>query len=163
ICAFLLGATWPILAALPGAPAHILAGDAYLATQGSGAYSVNESLADNLTAQPWARIVSPEILSLGTLHGEPVLVRAANPVALCSDLPSAPPIDARGSKLRRRTGHRWARLVYLSAAVEGATGWVGVVASGIAVLLGGLVAFGIHAGQTGAFPDGPPAIGDLRA
>ncbi len=84
ICAFLLGATWPILAALPGVPAHILAGDAYLVTQGSGAYSVNESLADNLTAQPWARIVSPEILSLGTLHGEPVVVRAANPVALFS-------------------------------------------------------------------------------
>src|SRR5439155_844157 len=84
ICAFLLGATWPILAALPGVPAHILAGDAYLVTQGSGAYSVNESLADNLTAQPWARIVSPEILSLGTLHGEPLVGRAANPVALFS-------------------------------------------------------------------------------
>lgn len=79
ICAFLLGATWPILAALPGVPARILAGDAYLVTQGSGSYSVNQSLAENLTSQPWARLVSPEILSLGTVRGEPVVVRAADP------------------------------------------------------------------------------------
>ena len=60
-------------------PARILAGDAYLVTQGSGPYSINESLAENLTAQPWAHIVSPEILSLGTVRGEPVVVRAAEP------------------------------------------------------------------------------------
>ena len=60
-------------------PARILAGDAYLVTQGSGAYSINESLAENLTAQPWAQLVSPEILSLGTIRGEPVVVRAAEP------------------------------------------------------------------------------------
>src|SRR2546430_6679169 len=51
----------------------------YLITQGSGAYSINESLAENLTAQPWAQLVSPEILSLGTIRGEPVVVRAAEP------------------------------------------------------------------------------------
>src|SRR3989475_223913 len=79
LCALLLGATWPILAALPGVPARILAGDAYLVTQGSGAYSINESLAENFTAQPWAQLVSPEILSLGTIRGEPVVVRAAEP------------------------------------------------------------------------------------
>ncbi len=60
-------------------PAHILAGDAYLVTQGSGAYSINESLAENLTAQPGVQIVSPEILSLGTIRGEPVVARAAEP------------------------------------------------------------------------------------
>src|SRR6266571_1695702 len=79
LCALLLGATWPILGALPGVPAHILAGDAYLVTQGSGAYSINESLAENLTAQPGVQIVSPEILSLGTIRGEPVVARAAEP------------------------------------------------------------------------------------
>src|SRR5207244_8008849 len=42
-------------------------------------HSVNESLAENLTAQPWAQLVSPEILSLGTIRGEPVVVRAAEP------------------------------------------------------------------------------------
>src|SRR3989454_1057180 len=79
LCALLLGATGPTLAALPGVPARILAGDAYLVTQGSGAYSINESLAENLTRQPGVQIVSPEILSLGTVRGEPVVVRAAEP------------------------------------------------------------------------------------
>src|SRR5439155_103995 len=50
LCAVLLGATWPILAALPGVPSQILAGDAYVITQGSGALSINASLAENLTA-----------------------------------------------------------------------------------------------------------------
>ena len=79
LCAFLLGATWPILAALPGVPTRILAGDAYVVTQGSGAYSINESLVESLknhTANPWVEIVSPEILSLGTVRGEPVVARA---------------------------------------------------------------------------------------
>jgi ABC-type lipoprotein release transport system permease subunit len=56
-----------------------VAGNAYVITQGSGPYSINESLASNLSAQPWAPQVSPEILGLGTLAGEPVVVRAANP------------------------------------------------------------------------------------
>ncbi len=60
-------------------PARILAGDAYLVTQGGGAYSINASLAENLTRQPGVQIVSPEILSLGTVRGEPVVVRAAEP------------------------------------------------------------------------------------
>ncbi len=84
MCAFLLGATWPTLAALPGVPSRILAGDAYVVTQGSGVASINASLARNLTVQPWAEIVSPEILSLGTVVGEPVVVRAAEPTAFLS-------------------------------------------------------------------------------
>jgi ABC-type lipoprotein release transport system permease subunit len=56
-----------------------VAGNAYVITQGSGPYSINESLAANLSAQPWATRVSREILGLGTLAGEPVVVRAANP------------------------------------------------------------------------------------
>ena len=87
LCAFLLGATWPILAALPGVPTRILAGDAYVVTQGSGAYSINESLVESLknhTANPWVEIVSPEILSLGTVRGEPVVARAADLAAFLS-------------------------------------------------------------------------------
>jgi len=60
-------------------PARILAGDAYLVTQGSGAYSINESLAENLTLHAGVEAVSPEILSLGTVRGEPFVVRAAEP------------------------------------------------------------------------------------
>jgi hypothetical protein len=79
LCAFLLGATWPTLAALPGVPSRIVAGDAYAITQGTGAYSINTSLAENLTVRLRPDVLSPEILGLGTLAGEPVVVRAAKP------------------------------------------------------------------------------------
>ena len=282
LCAFLLGATWPILSALPGVPARIIAGDAYLVTQGSGQYSVNESLVDSLknrTAHPWAEIVSPEILSLGTVRGGPVVVRAADPAALFSleggawvragtvgdrtavagegflsrlglavgddvtvvgssvpriafvriagiyrtatsandellvdfaigrllsglsatsfhsirirttdpvslldflrgfgasvhvsgpnlprtDIASDPPPDERISNLILRTGIGGTPRDYLASAVAEATNSVGVVAYGIATLLGILVAFGIHAVQARAFADRIPAIGVLRA
>ncbi|MCI4371657.1 MAG: ABC transporter permease, partial [Thermoplasmata archaeon] len=81
LCAFLLGATWPSLAALPAVPGAIVVGGAYAITQGSGAYSINASLAENLTAQSWTLLVSPEILGLGTLGGQPVVIRAASPDA----------------------------------------------------------------------------------
>src|SRR5439155_108767 len=45
LCAFLLGATWPVLGALPGEPVRIVAGDAYAITQGTGPLSINVSLA----------------------------------------------------------------------------------------------------------------------
>src|SRR5207245_8727736 len=79
LCAVLLGATWPILAALPGVPSQILAGDAYVITQGSGALSINTSLAENLTRQFAAGNVSQEILCLGTHRGEPVLHGGVQP------------------------------------------------------------------------------------
>ncbi|HYT17132.1 MAG TPA: FtsX-like permease family protein [Thermoplasmata archaeon] len=263
-------------------PTRILAGDAYLVTQGSGPYSVNESLAESLknrTAHPWAEIVSPEILSLGTAGGEPVVVRAADPAAFFSleggvwvqagiggdrtafageglvrrlglavgddvtlvgssvpriafvriagiyrtatpandellvdfsigrllsglgatgfhsirirttdpaallnflrgteasvhvtgpglprvDIASDPPTDERISNLILRTGIGGAPRDYLASAVAEATNSVGVVAYGIAVLLGILVAFGIHAVQARAFADRVPAVGVLRA
>ena len=74
-----MGATWPALAALPNVPSQIVAGNAYVITQGSGPYSINESLVANLSAQPWTGRLSPEILGLGTLAGEPVVVRAVAP------------------------------------------------------------------------------------
>jgi len=248
-------------------------------TQGSGPYSVNESLVQNLTRQPWARIVSPEILSLGTVHGEPVVVRAADPAAFFSlesgtwvqagavgdrtavageglvrrlglavgddvtvvgssvpriafvriagiyrtatsandellvdfaigrllsglgatgfhsirirttdptalltflrgfgasvhltgpdlprvDIASDPPTDERISNLILRTGIGGTPRDYLASAVAEATNSVGVVAYGIAALLGILVAFGIHAVQARAFADRIPAVGVLRA
>ena len=78
LCAFLLGATWPVLGALPGEPARIVAGDAYAITQGSGPLSINVSLASNITASSWAKTVSPETLGLTTLAGNPVVVRAVD-------------------------------------------------------------------------------------
>ena len=82
MCAFLLAATWPTLAALPALPSRILAGDVYVITQGSGDASINDSLVQHLTAQAWASIVSPEILSLGTVADKPVLMRSAEPATL---------------------------------------------------------------------------------
>jgi FtsX-like permease family protein len=81
LCSALLGATWPTLAALPAIPAAVVGGTGYSITQGSGALSINASLVENLTERPWADIVSPEILGLSTLSGEPVVVRAADPDA----------------------------------------------------------------------------------
>ena len=78
MCAALLGATWPLIGALPSAPSTILGGEAYVITQGSGAPSINDSLVQNLTTQPWAQAVSGEILSLGTIDGSAVLLRGAD-------------------------------------------------------------------------------------
>lgn len=50
-----------------------------MVTQGTGAYSINDSLAQNLSAQSWAEAVSPEIFSLGTLGGSAVVVRGVRP------------------------------------------------------------------------------------
>src|SRR5207244_13237215 len=41
----------------------------------------NVSLARNITASGWAKTVSPEILGLTTLAGNPVVVRAVDPDA----------------------------------------------------------------------------------
>ena len=81
LCALLLGVAWPLLAALPAVPSQVLAGDVYVITQGSGPYSINDSLAQNLSAQPWAQAVSPEIFSLGTLDGSAVVVRGVEPAS----------------------------------------------------------------------------------
>ncbi len=76
-----MGLAWPLLSALPAVPTQVLAGDVYVITQGTGAYSINNSLAQNLTAQPWAEAVSPEIFSLGTLDGSAVVVRGVDPAS----------------------------------------------------------------------------------
>ena len=100
-----MGATWPLLAALPALPGAIVSGDAVSITQGSGGYSINTSLVENLTAQPWASLVSPELLGLSTLAGEPVVVRAADPDAFLrleggswvGPAPASPPFAVLGT------------------------------------------------------------------
>ncbi len=56
----------------------MLAGDVYAVTQGTGNDSINDTLFHELSAQPWAQLVSGEIFAVGTLHGTPVVVRGAN-------------------------------------------------------------------------------------
>lgn len=73
--------TWPTLVAISALPARVLVGDAYVITQGSGPSSVNVSLRDNVTVQPWAEAVSAEIFGLGTIRGQPLVLRAADPNA----------------------------------------------------------------------------------
>lgn len=95
-------------------PAAIVGGDSYAVTQGSGALSINASLVENLTAQPWADVVSPEILALTTLSNEPVVVRSADPDPFfrfecgpCSIPPiPTPPYALVGSGLADRLGLR---------------------------------------------------------
>ncbi len=50
-------------------------------TPGTGPYSINDRLAQNLSAQTWAEAVSPEIFALGTLDGSAVVVRGVDPAA----------------------------------------------------------------------------------
>lgn len=78
MCALLLGLAWPLLSALPAVPSQVLAGNVYVVTQGSGQYSINESLVENLSAQAWAEAVSPEIFSFGTIAGSAVAVRGVD-------------------------------------------------------------------------------------
>ena len=64
-------------------PTQVLSGGVYVITQGAtvgvGVLAVNDSLVQNLSAQPWALRVSPEILSLTSVRGQPVLVRGVDP------------------------------------------------------------------------------------
>jgi ABC-type lipoprotein release transport system permease subunit len=104
--------TWPILSALPAVPAEVLGRDVYSITQGTGPYSINDSLAQNLTAQPWTETVSPEIFSLGTLGDLAVVVRGVDPAAFLSleDAAWTPPASwpqawsLAGSRLAARSG-----------------------------------------------------------
>lgn len=81
-------------------------------TQGTGPYSINDSLAQNLSAQPWAEAVSPEIFSLGTLGGSAVVVRGVDPASFFAVegvqvtlSPSLPPTWAfAGAGLQSRLG-----------------------------------------------------------
>lgn len=83
----------------------------YVITQGSGPSSLNASLAESLSAQPWADVVSPEILSLGTVRGTPVILRAGDPAAILridgGRWTEAPPADdgiAAGMGVAARLG-----------------------------------------------------------
>lgn len=68
----------PTLLTIPTVPTQILAAGEYALTQGTGNYSVNASLTENLSRLPSVQLVSPEVLALSTLDGQPVLLRGAN-------------------------------------------------------------------------------------
>ncbi len=70
-----------MLAAVPGVPVQVLAENVYVITPGTGPYAINDSLAQNLSVQAWVQGVSPEIFSLGTLLGAPVVIRGVDPAA----------------------------------------------------------------------------------
>ena len=97
---------------MPAVPSQVLAGDVFAVTQGTGRYSINESLVQNLSAQPWARAVSPEIFAPGTLGGSAVVVRGVNATAFLAvdgasgSVPATlPPVWAlAGSGLASRLG-----------------------------------------------------------
>ena len=112
LCAFLLGLAWPLLSAVPAVPSQVLAGDVFVITQGSGRYSINASLAQNVSAQSWAQAVSPEIFAPGTLDGTAVVVRGVDPTdflaveGASASLPAALPASwaLAGSGLASRLG-----------------------------------------------------------
>src|SRR5439155_26392427 len=79
LCAFLLGATWPVLGALPGEPARIVAGGAYAIPQGTRPPSLNARLASNIPKSERATTVRPDILGLTTLARHPGVVRGVDP------------------------------------------------------------------------------------
>ena len=79
LCALLLGATVPSLLAIPSLPTQVFTGDVYVITQGSGPIAVNDSLVQNLSAQSWAVLVSPEIFVLTSYQGQPLFVRGVDP------------------------------------------------------------------------------------
>ena len=122
------------------------------------------------------------LTGLGPLNYHSIRVRTPNPAALLrfldgfqasvhvsgpglvrADIHSDPPSDERLANAILRTGLGGAPRDYLATAVGEATTSVRVVAYGIAVLLGILVAFGVHAVQARAFADRIPAVGVLRA
>ncbi len=86
---------------MPAVPNQVLAGDVYVITPGTGPYSINDSLVQNLSAQTWAEAVSPEIFSLGTLDGSPVVVRGVDPTAFLA-------VEAATASLPARLPPTWA-------------------------------------------------------
>src|SRR5438552_1646370 len=80
-----------------------------------------------------------------------------------TDIHSDPPKDERLANVILRTGVGGAPRDYLATALGEATTSVRVVAYGIAILIGVLVGFGVHATQARAFADRAPAVGVLRA
>ncbi len=71
----------------------------YVLTPGTGPYAINDSLAQNLSAQSWATVVSPEIFSLGTVDGTPVVIRGVDPSAFLriEGAEAGPPANLPGS------------------------------------------------------------------
>lgn len=76
LCVAIFAAAFPLLSALHNYPQRTLMGpDIATIGQGSGPYSINESLLQDLRAQGWVQVASAEILAFVTLNGEPAIVR----------------------------------------------------------------------------------------
>jgi len=148
LCAVILGATWPTLAALPALPGRVVTGDVYAITQGSGPNSINESLVANLTGQSWADRISPEILAPGTIGGEPVLVRGASPNVFLS-------IEGGTFLSSEPTGDRWA------VAGEGLASRAGLDVGETVTLVGSSTPRIAFARITGIFEAGTTANDEL--
>jgi len=97
------------------------------------------------------------------LDGFQASVHVSGPGLVRMDIHSDPPSDERLANAILRTGLGGAPRDYLATAVGEATTSVRVVAYGIAVLLGILVAFGVHAVQARSFADRISTVGILRA
>ncbi|OLD77769.1 MAG: FtsX-like permease family protein [Methanobacteriota archaeon] len=97
------------------------------------------------------------------LDGFQASVHVTGPGLVRMDIHSDPPSDERLANAILRTGLGGAPRDYLATAVGEATTSVRVVAYGIAVLLGILVAFGVHAVQARSFADRISTVGILRA
>lgn len=114
MCAVVLAAIWPSLAGLPLLPGRVVVGDVYAVTQGSGTRSIEDRLVENLSAQSWAEVVSPEILVFTAIHDSPVVIRGATRDAflrlesavVLEEAPSILPGAYAGEGLARRLGLR---------------------------------------------------------
>ena len=117
-------------------------------TQGSGRLSINTSLAENLTRQFAAGNVSPEILSLGTLRGEPILIRAVKPGAFFG-------IEGAESMPSVTLGDRWALVG------EGLAGRLGLSAGENVTLVGSVLPRIAFAPIAGVYRTSTPANDEL--
>jgi len=79
LCLFLFSLSVPLLTGLRSIPSETFTGpDVVVITQTSRDQQLNETLADDLHAQDFVSVASPEIYSFSSLLGEPVIMRGVN-------------------------------------------------------------------------------------
>src|SRR5438309_11416348 len=125
-----------------------MAKDSSMITKESATPAINTSLAENLTRQFAAGNVSPEILSLGTLRGEPVLIRAVKPDPFFA-IEGAEPVPSV------TLGDRWALVG------EGLAGRLGLSAGDNVTLVGSVLPRIAFAPIAGVYRTATPANDEL--